>query len=409
MRSPRSQPRLADRVLVAVALVLAVFGIFMIYSAGAVELPSQATGAWRRQALWLALSLIAFAIAVRVPLRWLEWAAPALYGGSLLLLVAVLVVGSGVGGRSWIRLGSMSIQPAEFAKLGTVLMLARLGAGRRPPPEHLWDLWPYAAAVLVPTLLVMAQPDLGTATIFAVIFLAAAFWSGLPIHRVVLVVSPLVSLALAFSTPLWAVFFVFVVAFVIGARPLLSEAVLTLAANVTMGVVMLPLWHSLAPYQQARILAFLQPEVDPQGAGWHLIQSRVAIGSGGWFGKGFGEGTQKRLAFIPEQHTDFIFSVVGEELGFLGAALVLSAFAILLWRVLRQAERADDRFASVLAFGIFAMWFAHVAQNVGMTVGLTPITGIPLPFLSYGGSFLIVSFLAIAILERIALEERSGA
>lgn len=408
MRS-RSQPVIGDREILALALGLAVFGILMIYSAGALELPSQATGLWRRQLLWLVLSLFAFWVAARVPVRWLEWVAPAAYGFALLLLAAVLLVGSGSGGRSWIRSGSMSVQPAEFAKLATVLMLARLAGGRRPPPEHLWDLWPYAAVVLVPTLLVMAQPDLGTATVFGVLFVAVAFWSGLPVSRVVLFLSPLVSLALAFSTPLWAVFFVFVVAVVVAVRPLLTEAVLTLVANVTMGVLMLPVWHSLAPYQQARILAFLRPEVDPQGAGWHLIQSRVAIGSGGWLGKGFGEGTQKRLAFLPEQHTDFIFSVVGEELGFVGAALVLIAFAALLWRVLRLAERAEDRFASTLAFGVFAVWFAHVAQNVGMTVGLTPITGIPLPFLSYGGSFLMVSFLAVAILQRIASEERSGA
>jgi rod shape determining protein RodA len=172
--------------------------------------------------------------------------------------------------------------------------------------------------------------------------------------------------------------------------------------------VVLPVWRSLAPYQQVRILAFLKPEADPRGAGWHLIQSQVAIGSGGWLGKGFTLGTQKRLAFLPEQHTDFIIAVVGEELGFIGIFLVLSCFAAILWRLVLGAQRATDPFASTVVFSIFALWFAHLVANVGMTVGLLPITGLPLPFLSYGGSFLLVSFIALAIVQQLGKERKAG-
>jgi rod shape determining protein RodA len=177
-------------------------------------------------------------------------------------------------------------------------------------------------------------------------------------------------------------------------------------ANVAMGVVALPFWRSLAPYQQNRLLAFLNPEVDPRATGWHIIQSKVAIGSGGLFGKGFGDGTQKRLAFLPAQHTDFIFPVVGEELGFIGVLVALVLFAALVLILLRIARRAADPFSSLCVFGIAGMLFTHIVENIGMTVNLMPVTGIPLPFFSYGGSFLLVCSLAVGIALRVARESR---
>src|SRR5690606_21269498 len=161
----------------------------------------------------------------------------------------------------------------------------------------------------------------------------------------------------------------------------------------------------LAPFQKNRLLVFLDPSIDPRGAGWHVIQSRVAIGSGGLFGKGFTQGTQKRLAFLPEQHTDFTFTVVGEEIGFIGTAGVLFVFGLILWRMARIAEKVADPFAGIVVFGIFGAWFAHIVVNIGMTVGVMPITGIPLPFLSYGGSFLLASYLALGMAQRIAAEQ----
>jgi rod shape determining protein RodA len=166
----------------------------------------------------------------------------------------------------------------------------------------------------------------------------------------------------------------------------------------------MPLWRSLAPYQQNRLVVFLEPGIDPRGAGWHLIQSKVAIGSGGWFGQGFAAGPQKRLAFLPEQHTDFVFSVVGEELGFIGVAVFLALFAAFLWRVLRVSVESEDAFGNSVVFCLFAIWFAHLIVNLGMTVGLMPITGLPLPFLSYGGSFLLFLFLGLGIVQRVAAE-----
>jgi len=169
------------------------------------------------------------------------------------------------------------------------------------------------------------------------------------------------------------------------------------------------IWDRLAPYQQKRLLTFIDPTADPRASGYHVIQSKVAIGSGGFFGKGFTMGTQKRLAFLPEQHTDFIFSVVGEELGFIGVAIALSLFLWLFLRLTQVAERANDSYSSLVAFGLMSSWFVHVLVNVGMTLNLMPITGIPLPFFSYGGSFMLASWLAVGILMRISGEGRGSA
>lgn len=400
--------QIGDPVMLALVVMLAVFGVAMIFSAGELDVPSSVTGIWRKQAIWLGVSLFAFAITLRVEVRWLEWVTPIAYGVAILGLILVLVVGTGDGPRSWIRFGAVGFQPSEFAKLATMLLLARLVANRDGPVVSLWDLWPYVAAVLVPVLLILAEPDLGTALMFVAILVATLYWSGLQAARLLLFISPLVSLALAFSTPLWGVWLLLVVAFLYWNRAYLTESLAVVLANVAMGVLVLPAWRSLATYQQVRILAFLQPEADPRGAGWHLIQSQVAIGSGGWLGKGFTLGTQKRLAFLPEQHTDFIFSVVGEEFGFVGILAVLVAFAVILWRILLIAERTPDTFASTVTFGIFALWLAHLVANVGMTVGLLPITGLPLSFLSYGGSFLLVSFISLGIIQRIEAERRAG-
>jgi len=216
-----------------------------------------------------------------------------------------------------------------------------------------------------------------------------------------------IGLILAFSTAVWGAWIVLLFVLLLWLRPYVWEGLAVMLANIVMGVIALPFWRHLAPYQQNRLLAFLNPEADPRSTGWHIIQSKVAIGSGGWFGKGFTHGTQKRLAFLPAQHTDFIFPIVGEELGFAGVVVALTLFAMLLFVLIRVARRATDTFSSFCVFGIAGMLFAHIVENVGMAVNLMPVTGIPLPFFSYGGSFLITCALAIGISLRVAWESRA--
>ena len=396
-----------DLRLFSLALLLAVIGIAMVYSAGQVEVPSLATGAWRRQLLWLGLALIAFMTLSRVPLRWLDWASIWLYAAAIALLVAVLIVGTGPNTKSWLYVGPVGMQPAELAKLATILLLARTLSSNRGQIRRLSQLARPVLIVLIPFALVALQPDLGSALVFGAILIAGLYWAGVSMATLFMLVSPGISLLLGFSPVVWGVWFLGLAVFLYLYRPFAAEGILVLLANVAAGALTLPLWRSLAPYQQNRLVVFLNPDIDPRGAGWHLIQSKVAIGSGGWSGQGFAQGPQKRLAFLPEQHTDFVFSVVGEELGFIGVAVLLFLLGLFLHRVLAVASAAEDSFASITVFCLFAVWFTHVIINVGMTVGLMPITGLPLPFLSYGGSFLLMLFVGLAIVARVSAE--SGA
>jgi rod shape determining protein RodA len=400
-----------DQPLVLTALALSVYGMLMVYSAGQTDLPTFVAGLYRSQVVWFFIALAgAYAIS-RASVRMLDWMTPSLYWFSVILLVATLVFGTGAGTaastKSWLTIGGVRIgQPAELAKLTAVLMLARILSAGRDAPKTLLDLWKPAFFIGLPWVLIMAQPDLGTGLVFIGIIFGMLFWAGAPWPLLVLVASPGISLVMAFSTKLWGAWFLLLVALVLYYKPYLAEGIFLVVSNVVMGVLAPLLWERLAPYQQKRLLVFLDPSMDPRQSGYHVIQSQVAIGSGGMFGRGWTEGTQKRLAFLPEQHTDFIFAVVGEEMGFIGVAVALILFALLFMRVVKIAERASDSFSSLVAFGLLSSWLVHVLVNVGMTLGLMPITGIPLPFFSYGGSFMLASWLAIGILVRVATEGR---
>jgi rod shape determining protein RodA len=402
-----------DRNLVVVSLALMLLGLATLYTAGQTDVPTRAAGVWHRQIVWYGVGIVTCWVVYNVSLRVLEWVAPALYAFSILLLGIVLVVGTGAGtaesSHSWLSVGGHQIgQPSELAKVATVLMLARFLSSRKEAPRSLRDLIGPALIVGVPFLMVLKQPDLGSALVFVGIFFAMLFWSGVRPRLLFLMASPGISLFLAFNTLAWSAWIIVFVLILIAWRPYVWDWTMFLAANIAMGAIAMPLWTRLAPYQQNRLLTFLNPEADPRAAGYHAIQSRVAIGSGGWFGTGYTEGPQKRLAFLPEQHTDFVFSVVGEELGFLGVFVALGLFLTLFLVLLRIARRATDPFSSLAVFGIVGLFFTHVFENVGMTVNLMPITGIPLPLFSYGGSFFIICSLCLGVALRVAYDSRSS-
>jgi rod shape determining protein RodA len=409
---PRAIP--ADWPLVALTAFLSACGVAMIYSAGQTDVPTFVDGLWRTQIVWLALGIIVAWVITRSSVRALEWAALPLFLAAVLMLFLLLFIGQGAGTaagtKSWLAIGGIRLgQPSELAKVAVVLMLARVLSGQRAAPASLFALWRPALIVFVPWLFIMAQPDLGTGIVFIGIFMAMLYWSGVEWSLLVMASSPVISLILAFSTGLWGAWFLLLLALVAWKRPALLEGVAVVGANVAMGVVAPVLWDKLNPYQQRRLLVFLDPSSDPRASGYHLIQSQVAIGSGGITGKGFTQGSQKRLAFLPEQHTDFIFPVVGEEFGFIGVSIVLALFCVLLLRTVRIAGRASSPFASLVAFGLTAAWLTHIVVNIGMTVGLMPITGIPLPFFSYGGSFMLACWMAVGILVLVSAEGRGRA
>lgn len=400
-----------DRPLLLVIGALLTFGVIILYSAGQTDVPGVAATAWSRQLIWIGLGLVAAFIGFRSSLRLLEWGAPGLYVLGIVLLVLVLFIGSGGGtamsSRSWLTIGGIRIgQPVELAKLATILLLARYLSSLRQAPDSLRDLVVPCALVGLPFLLVMAQPDLGSAIVFIGILFAMLFWAGAKPSLLLLLASPGISLLLAAESSWWGAWMVLLFGLLLLWKPYVLEGVAIYLVNSAMGVVAIVLWDKLKPYQQARLISFLNPEFDRAGAGYQAIQSKVAIGSGGLFGTGFTEGPQKRLAFLPEQHTDFIFAVVGEELGFAGVFLALSLFFAFFLLIIRVARRATDPFGSLVAFGILGLLFTHVFENVGMTVNLMPITGIPLPFFSYGGSFLLTCSLAVGLLLRVAWDSR---
>lgn len=404
----------ADYPLVVTALLLSLFGVAMVYSAGQTDTPTAVARVYKSQLVWLLFGLLGAYGISRSSVRFLEWVTVPAYIFSTVLLALTLVIGAGAGTaastKSWLAVGGVRLgQPSELAKITVVMMLAYVLASRKEPPKSLIDLWKPALVVGLPWLIIMLQPDLGTGIVFIGIFFGMLYWSGVSWPLLLLLGSPLVSGILAFSTGLWGAWFLVLVALVLYYRPYLVEGIVLMVANIGTGIIAPILWEKLAPYQQNRLLTFLDPSSDPRASGYHVLQSKIAIGSGGLTGKGFTLGTQKRLAFLPEQHTDFIFAVVGEEMGFIGVSLALTLFLIIFLRITRIAGRANDSFSSLVAFGLMTSWFVHVLVNVGMTLNLMPITGIPLPFFSYGGSFMLSCWLAVGVLARISGEGRGKA
>ena len=400
-----------DKPLWGVVVVLAAYGLATLYSAGQTDVATFATTIWHKQEIWLVLGLATVLGTARLTPRLLEWATPYFYAIVIVLLLITLFAGKGAEGssvgRSWLGIGGIRLgQPAEPAKLAVILMLARWLATRREPPATLREVMRPCFLAMLPAVLIVLQPDLGSSLVFISILFAMLFWAGTKPSLLFLLASPVVGLVLAVSTVLWGAWIVLLFGLMLWWRPYVWEGLAVMLANVAMGAIALPFWKHLAHYQQSRLLTFLNPEEDPRATGWHVIQSKVAIGSGGLLGKGFTLGSQKRLAFLPAQHTDFIFSVVGEELGFVGVCVALALFTVLLVVMLRIARRASDPFSSLCVFGCAAMLFTHIAENIGMTVNLVPVTGIPLPFFSYGGSFLLACAAAVGVCLRVAWESR---
>jgi rod shape determining protein RodA len=332
-----------------------------------------------------------------------------IYGLTCLSLLAVKFVGtSALGAQRWITIAGFNVQPSEFAKLGLIISLAAL-LHHRPASSVILTLRTLAITV-IPWGLVFAQPDLGTALVFGAITLGMLYWGNAHGGWIILMLSPLVSgillnipLPFGASIGLWIVWTIAMglVAWLTLPNPVLST-ILSVSVNLSAGALGHILWGLLHDYQRDRLILFLDPDKDPLGGGYHLIQSRIAIGAGQLWGKGLNHGTQTQLNFIPEQHTDFIFSAVGEEFGFIGCFLLMVGFWLLCVRLIKVANATQDSFGSLLCLGVFSMLVFQVAINVGMTIGLAPVTGIPLPWLSYGRSALLTNFMAIGLVESVA-------
>jgi len=352
---------------------------------------------WYQHWITAAVGLTLGLLVARTPLEQLRNLIWPIYGATILSLVAVRFVGtSALGAQRWISIAGFHVQPSEFAKLGAILLLA--GVLSRYPVERPVDLVRPIGLIGVPWILVFIQPDLGTSLVFGAIVLVMLFWAGLPLPWLVLLLSPLLTAILAGAFP-WALLVWIPLMAWLAWRSLPWKRVglaVVSGVQVLFAVITPLLWmHGLKEYQRDRLVLFLDPSKDPLGGGYHLLQSKVGIGSGGLWGTGLMHGLLTKLRFIPEQHTDFIFSAVGEEMGFLGSVLMVAAYALLCWRLIQIAVHARTDVESLVVVGVGAMLMFQVVINICMTIGLGPVTGIPLPWVSYGRSAMLVNFIAL--------------
>ena len=304
----------------------------------------------------------------------------------------------------WLNLGlPIKIQPSEFAKVFTTMALARYLSDHTIQMKKFSSIIIPIGFVLIPSLIVMKQPDLGTAIVMLVPVLPMLYWSGARPFYLFLLLAPIFSMLTAFQTLSFTIWAFVLGAVIIGARQTLAMSVLFFFGNIFLGLISPFAWNSLTPYQQSRIISFLNPEKDPLGVAYQVIQSKTAIGSGGVLGKGWGAGTQTHLKFLPVQESDFILSVIGEEMGFVMIAIVLLVVGYLITRILKRAFLSKDRFSSLALIGIGSILLAHVFVNTAMTVGLIPVKGLPFPFISAGGSFLISSYLMVGLVINLSV------
>ncbi len=385
--------------LILAALVLSILGIVLIYSAQFDATTGESLNFYYKQIIWLAVALFGLAVLIHLPLRLIDFFCYLLYGLALVLLVLVLAIGhSKYGAARWFSLGPMNVTPSDIAKLALLLTLSRFLAYTKFPAESKRRLLISAALTIVLILPILKQPDLGTTVVFAVLLFSLWFWSGLSPVYLFLIVSPFISLLAAFHWITWIIYLVLLITLILFLKPGFIFGFITVAANLAFGVITPFFWNRLAGYQQLRILTFLDPGRDPRGAGYQIIQSKIALGSGGLFGKGYLGGSQSQLRFLPEQHTDFIFSALGEELGFLGTMAVIGLFGYIFYMGIKIASRCRSKFASNVAWGAVTILFVQFFVNIGMTLGLMPVTGLPLPFLSYGGTSLVLSWTLVGLL-----------
>ncbi|MEI6427714.1 MAG: rod shape-determining protein RodA [Pseudanabaena sp. ELA607] len=400
----RREWRDADLLLFIFPLLLTIIGGIAIYSS---DFSNRRTEWWQHWVTALVGIGFLFSIARTHYDRLLRfhWITYALTNISLIL---VLLVGTtALGAERWITIGGFNIQPSEFAKVGVIISLAALLHNTQINTPL--DMFKTAWITVPPWILIFKQPNLGTALVFAAITLGMLYWAGARASWLGLMVSPVVAAVLFnVSIPVWIAWVVLmgVAAWISLPWFRVIATVTAISVNLVAGQIGTVLWNTLHDYQRRRLLLFLDPSQDPLGGGYHLIQSRIAIGAGQLWGEGWLNGTQTQLSFIPEQHTDFIFSAVGEEFGFVGCMAVLLCFVGLCWRLLVVAVNARDNFGSLLAIGVFSFVLFQTFVNIGMNIGTGPVTGIPLPWVSYGRSALLANFIAIGLVESVAAHRR---
>lgn len=395
-----------DYFLVFLLIALMIFGVVMIYSASTTKIGKsiEHDNFYIKQAVFVLITLLSLVIIQKLPFTLIEIAVIPLYFIVILALVAVLFLPAIKGSHRWINFGIVGFQPSELAKLLTIMMVAKL-----LDEQHLSNskiLLRTAAASIIPFTLIFIEPDLGTAMTLCMSILVVLAFSDLPFYFLIILISPFVSITFSVNRYLMVGWIILLIYYFFRKHVHLLISGLTIIVNGSLYFLTPFVWNSLKSYQQNRILTFIDPMHDPFGAGYQIIQARIAIGSGGWFGKGFLMGSQKNLQFLPEHHTDFIFSVIGEELGFFGCLIFLIIYFLFLYRLVLNAAKLKRKFTFYTSVGIIANLSIMMLVNIGMNMGLVPATGIPLPFIAYGGTNLLFNTIAVGLIMKFATEKR---
>ena len=357
-----------------------------------------------KQSLFLFPAVLIAFIIIFIPRYTIHKYTYTLYALGIIFVLLPYTGNPHAGTYRWFDLGlPFAIQPSEFAKVFTTLALARYLSDHTLQMKHFTSIIIPIGLALVPTLIVMNQPDLGTAIVMMTPILPMLYWSGARPFYLFLVLAPIFSMVTAFHTTAFTLWALVLGVVILTERPKLMLSLFLFFGNIFLGLLSPHAWNSFTLYQQNRILTFINPEKDPLGAAYQIIQSKTAIGSGGLLGKGWGEGTQTHLKFLPVQDSDFILSVIGEEMGFVMISTILIVIGYLIMQILKRSFLSKDRFSSLALIGIAAILLAHVFVNTAMTVGLIPVKGLPFPFLSAGGSFLIASYIMVGLVLKLSV------
>ena len=393
-------------VIILIPVIFLLFlGLLSLYSIAMLQIESP-PNAFTKQSFFLIPSFIMLFVMTIVSKRLIH---KYIYFFYILSIFAVLLpfIGDKVAGTyRWINFGlPFDLQPSEIAKWIIVLTLARYLSDHNLQMNHFnSNILPIIIA-LIPMLIVLNQPDLGTAFVMMAPILPMLYWVGARPFHLFLIIAPLLSIFSAFNVAVFSIWAFSLAIIIYISKPKLIHSIGIYFSNIFLGLIFPLVWNSLRPYQQNRVLTFINPEIDPLGAGYHIIQSKTALGSGGLLGKGWGEGTQTHLKFLPVQESDFIVSAIGEELGFIALFFMIFLFLWFIYKILRLALNTNDRFSGLILIGIASIFMAHIFVNSAMASGLMPVKGLPLPFISYGGSFLVSSFMMVGLILNFGREE----
>ena len=386
-------------------LILTLIGMIALFSISVNQFGVIAISAFTKQLLFMIPAIGGFLMLLFIPKYVIHKYIYLGYGIILVLVTIPFLLSTIAGTHRWINIGlPVAFQPSEFAKWIVVVALAKYLSDHNLEIKKFSTLIVPILIALFPAAIILQQPDLGTALILLTPIIPMLYWVGSRTFHLFMLMAPIFSIGTAFhniSFTTWAIIMGIIIYL---SRPSLVFGILFYFGNIFLGLLAPLLWSGLRPYQQKRILTLFNPELDPLGAAYQTIQSKVAIGSGGFFGKGLGEGTQTHLKFLPVQESDFIVSVIGEEFGFITIAFMLLIFALFILKIINLAYSSKERFAGLVLIGIGAIFLSHVFVNTAMSTGLIPVKGLPLPFISAGGSFLLSSYIMVALIIKMGME-----